>query len=189
MASIQERIAVTGRPIFLVGGVILCALFWFMNGSPTEKLDNENNALESKIKMTEQKIKEAENRLTNKPKLQEEMDKLSQIFRLALEYLPKDFEVHDILRKISLEARAAGVEVSAFSPQESTSKDFYEENALDIRLRGPYSQLVTFLANVSKLPRIINVKGVELTSPKFVDGVPVMEFKGIFVVYRYKEGK
>jgi type IV pilus assembly protein PilO len=189
MASIVDRIAVTGKPLFFAGGFIACGIYYLMSGNPTELIDRQNTELQNQTASINQKIREAEARLANKAKFQEEMERLSLTFKLALEYLPKDLEIEDILKKTSLEARAAGVELSGFTPKESSSKDFYEEKPVDIKLRGPYGQLVTFLANISKLPRIINVRDVEIGSPKYVDGVPLMEFRGTLVVYRYTETK
>jgi type IV pilus assembly protein PilO len=187
MASLVDRIAVTQKPIFFGLGIVACGLFYLMSGNPTELIDRQNSELQSQTTSINQKIKDAEARLANKAKFQEEMERLSLTFKLALEYLPKDLEIEDILKKTTLEVRAAGVELSGFTPKESSAKDFYEEVPIDIHLRGPYGQLVTFLANISKLPRIINVRDVEIGTPKYVDNVPIMEFKGTLVVYRYKE--
>jgi type IV pilus assembly protein PilO len=187
MPSLLERLEVTGKPIFVLIGIILSVAYWTMNGNPTERLDAENASLQTEISKVQQKIKEAENRLANKAKFEEEMEHLSQTFKLAVEYLPKDLNIQDILKKTYLESRSSGVELSSFVPKESSPKDFYDEVPVDIKLRGPYGQLVTFLANISRLPRIINVRDVEISTPKFTDGVPIMEFKGSLVVYRYKE--
>jgi type IV pilus assembly protein PilO len=187
MPSIADRVAVTKKPIFFAIGLIACGIYYLLSGNPTELIDKQNNDLQTQTTNINQKIKEAEARLANKSKFQEEMERLSLTFKLALEYLPKDLEIEDILKKTSLEARAAGVELSGFTPKESGSKDFYEEKPVDIKLRGPYGQLVTFLANISKLPRIINVRDVEIGTPKYVDGSPIMEFRGTLVVYRYTE--
>lgn len=187
MPSLIERIETTGRSIFALIGIILAVGYWTMSGNPAEGIDRENTTLEADINKTRLKIKEAENRLANKAKFEEEMEHLSQTFKLAVEYLPKDLNIQDILKKTYMESRTSGVELTNFTPKEPVPKDFYEEVPIDIKVRGPYGQVITFLANMSKLPRIINVRDVEIGSPKFTDGVPILEFKGALVVYRYKE--
>jgi type IV pilus assembly protein PilO len=114
---------------------------------------------------------------------------MSQTFRLALDYLPKELDIQDLLRKIYSESRAAGVQLTNFKPKDPVSKDFYDELLMEIELRGNYPQLVLFLSYVSKLPRIINIKNVELIDPVYIDGVPMLKMRGTLVAYRYKEGK
>jgi len=187
MPSLLERLEITGRPIFVLFGIILSTFYWISNGDPTAQTDADNAILQTDITRTQQKIKEAENRLANKSKFEEEMVHLSQTFKLAVEYLPKDLNIQDILKKTYLESRTSGVELSSFIPKESVPKDFYDEVPVDIKVRGPYGQLLTFLANMSRLPRIVNLRDIEIGAPKFTDGIPVMELKGSLVVYRYKE--
>jgi type IV pilus assembly protein PilO len=189
MPSVQDRIQVTGRPIFGLFGVFLAAGYYLMNGNPVAPYESQIAQLHGEISKVQAKIKETESHLADKAKFQEEMERISQTFRLALDYLPKDLDIQDILKKVYVEARTAGVALLNFVPKEAGMKEFYDEVPLDIRLRGSYSQLVTFLANISKIPRIINVQDVDLDAPKFVDGLPIMEFKGTLVVYRYREGK
>src|SRR5271154_339672 len=105
-ASLSERVALIGKPLFILFGIVSGGIYWFMNGSPTEAIDKQNATLTVGITKTQQKIKEAEERLANKSKFQEEMERLSQTFRLALEYLPKDLDIQDILKKTALEARS-----------------------------------------------------------------------------------
>ena len=79
------------------------------------------------------------------------------------------------------------MELTTFKPKESVSKDFYDEIPMEFAISGNYSQLVTFLANIGKLPRIINVLNVEITPTGTVDGIPMLKLSGILVGYRYKE--
>jgi type IV pilus assembly protein PilO len=189
MAGIEDRVRVTGKPVFILFGFFIAAGYWFMNGNPTQNLDSENAVLMGQIAETKSKIKEAEDRLANRNKFFEEMQRLSTTFKMALEYLPRDLDIQDILKKTFLEARSAGVSLSTFTPKEVIAKDFYDEVPIDIKLRGSYSQLVTFLATMSKLSRIVNIQNIEISQPKFVNGIPVMDFQGTLVVYRYKDTK
>jgi len=117
------------------------------------------------------------------------MERVSQTFRLALDYLPKELDIEDLLKKIYSEARAAGVQLTDFKPKDSVSKDFYDELPMEIQLKGSYAQLVTFLGNISKIPRIINIRDVHINDPAFVDGYPTLKLNGVLVGYRYKEAK
>jgi type IV pilus assembly protein PilO len=187
MISLKERIRLAPLSAFISLGVILSLAYWFMAGNPSEINKDQNASLRTQIAETDKKIKEIEVTFSSKAKFQEEMEKVSITFKLALDYLPKELNVQDLLKKIYLEARTAGVELSNFVPREAQSKDFYDEVPMDIELKGSYVQIVKFISNVSKLSRIVNVLDVTLTDPKVSEGVTIMSMKGTLVAYRYKE--
>ncbi len=189
MATLEERIKYSPRSTFVVGGIVLAVLTWSAVDSPTKRFDPEIARIQQELADAEKKLAETEERFSNKGKFQEEMERVSQTFRLALDYLPKELDTQDLLKKISLEARSAGVELGKFTPKETVAKDFYEELPMDIQVKGSYTQLVTFLLNVSKVHRIINIRNVELGEPVLTDGVPLMQLSGTLVGYRYKEVK
>ncbi len=173
--------------VLIMGLLMAATIHYFFggigaNGAKIEKLKVDIQASSDKLKRTTE-------RTADKAKFQEEVERMSQIFRLALDYLPKELDIQDLLRKIYSESRAAGVQLTNFKPKDPVSKDFYDELLMEIELRGTYPQLVLFLSYVSKLPRIINIKNVELGEPVYLDGVATLRMKGTLVAYRYKEGK
>jgi Tfp pilus assembly protein PilO len=60
---------------------------------------------------------------------------------------------------------------------------------MDVEMEGSYTQLVSFLAFMSKIQRIVNIRGLELKLKDYVDDVPILKMKGTFVAYRYVEGQ
>jgi Tfp pilus assembly protein PilO len=42
---------------------------------------------------------------------------------------------------------------------------------------------------MSKIQRIVNIRGLELKLKDYVDDVPILKMKGTFVAYRYVEGQ
>ncbi|MCC6277466.1 MAG: type 4a pilus biogenesis protein PilO [Oligoflexia bacterium] len=189
MASLSDRIKVAPPSLFFLVGAGLAAALYFTYGSEAEKLRPQILSLKDQVAKAKAKLKETKDRAQNRETFQNEMESVSVTLRQALEYLPKELDVQDLLRKVYSEARTSGVELSVFKPKDPTPKDFYDELLMDIKLKGTYPQLVTFLGNVSKIPRIINIRNVIIGSPKFIDGYPMMEMSGTLVGYRYKEGK
>jgi type IV pilus assembly protein PilO len=108
---------------------------------------------------------------------------------LALDFLPKELDTQDLLKKISIEARKAGVQLGKFTPKEPVSKDFYDEMPIEIGVKGEYGQLLSFLVSVSKLPRIVTVRNVDLGTPTIADRAAILTMTGVLVAYRYKETK
>lgn len=192
MALLQEKLVQYPAKGFLVVGFLVGAYMLFAGGG-FDKGDNEYlpqiETLKGEIEKSQKKLDETLSMTQNKQKFQEDMERVSQTFRLVLDYLPKELDTQDLLKKIASEARASGVELVDFVPKDTVQKDFFDEIPMSIKLKGNYVQLVTFLANVSKLPRIVNIRNIEISNPKITDGVPFMQLSGLLVGYRYKEGK
>lgn len=185
--ALKESIAYQPKLKIFFFGVVAGVAIFYSQGPHT--VDPKITNLKNDIKNAQDKLRETIEKTNNKVKFQEEVEGVSQTVRQALDYLPKEIDIQDLLKKISSEARTAGVQLSHFKPKESISKDFYDELPMEIELKGNYSQIVLFLSYVSKLPRIINIRNVEIVEPKLIDGMPQMKFKGLLVAYRYKEGK
>jgi type IV pilus assembly protein PilO len=186
MPTISERILITPVKVFLGLGIVACGLLYVARG-PGTNYSQEISDVSSQLKAAQVKLKSTEETAANKPKFQEEMERVSQTFRLALEYLPKELDIQDILKKIYSEARTSGVELTNFKPKDTVAKDFFEEIPMEIEVGGTYPQLVLFLANIGKLPRIINIKNVDIGNPILIDGYPTLKLKGTLIGYRYKE--
>lgn len=184
----KDRLLTLTHPMLFGMGCLLALVFHLMNPR-NNPLDARIISLKKEITASQDKLKQTIERTQNKAKFQEEVDQVSQTVRLALEYLPKDFDMQDLLKKIYSEARNSGVQLTRMVPKDSVGKDFYDELPMGIELRGSYPQIVLFLSYVSKLPRIINIKNVELADVQFNDGLPVMKLSGTLMAYRYKESK
>jgi type IV pilus assembly protein PilO len=186
MPSLTDRLKIASPSLFVGFGIGFVGLLYFSQGSGNN-YESRIADVKTKLTISQKKLKETVEITSNKQKFQGEMERVSQTFRLALEYLPKELDIQDLLKKIYSEARSAGVELTHFVPKQAVAKDFYDEIPMEIEVAGTFSQLVLFLANVGKLPRIINVLNVELGTPILVDGSPMLKMKGILVAYRYKE--
>lgn len=187
MANLEEVVQSKSPRFFFMVGVLAAAGIYY--GQPPMDYENLISKAKNDISVAQEKLRLTQERTQNKDKYQKEMEVLSETFRQVLEYLPKQLDTQDLLKKIYSEARAAGVEFSNFKPRDSVAKDFYDELPMDIQVKGAFSQLLNFMSNIGKIPRIINIRNVELGSPTMLDGYPVLTLKGTLVGYRYKEGK
>lgn len=187
MALKESIIYQSKMKIFFFGLVV--SVFIYYSGGVKPSTDPKVVGLKTEIQQAQEKLKETIDKTNNKVKFQEEVEQVSQTVRLALDYVPKEIDIQDLLKKVYSEARSAGVQLSHFKPKESVTKDFYDEVPMEIELRGSYSQTVLFLSYISKIPRIINIRNVEMTEPKVFDGITQLKLKGVLVAYRYKEGK
>ena len=191
MASLTDRIALAPKPLFFViGSALALVMFLSSGGGDSANYDSQIQTTKAELSKKVEILKKTKERVNQRAQFEEEMNLVSQTFRQALDYLPTKADTQDIYKKVYSEARAAGVEMSNFKPRDFVAKDFYDEIGMEIAVRGTYAQLTSFLANISKISRIINIKNVELKNPKYTDGTTFVDMKGVLVAYRYnKEGK
>lgn len=188
MASLTERVAVAPRAVFLMlGGLLAGALY--MGTADNIDYDAEIKNLQQDLQTKNNRIKTTKIKLEDRQKFADEVATVNQTFRAALEYLPNKLDMQDLLKSIYSEGRTAGVQLTNFKPKETIAKDFYEEIPMEIQVTGSFAQITSFLANVSKLPRIINIRNVGLGQPRLIDNTPLLRLEGTLVAYRYKEAK
>ncbi len=174
--------------VLLLGGIALAGVFYYFLGR-TNPNDVKIQKLHADIIVSTEKLKQTLEKTADKAKFQDDVERMSQTFRLALDYLPREIETQDLLKKIYAEARNAGVQLTHFRPKETVSKDFYDELPMDIELKGNFPGLVLFLSYVSKIPRIITIKDVELGDAVYIDSSATLKLKGTLMAYRYKGDK
>lgn len=189
MSALTEKIEGTSRSIFILFGILLGAGYYFMNQDQITAFDNQKTEVQSELAKREAEIAEASKVAADKKKFEEEVNKVSEQLRAAVEFLPNRLNQQDILSQISQEARSAGVNPTSVQPKKPNAKGFYEEFLMDVEMEGSYTQLVSFLAFMSKIQRIVNIRGLELKLKEYVDDVPILKMKGTFVAYRYVEGQ
>ncbi len=117
------------------------------------------------------------------PRFQAEFAALHERYEMAAELLPGDKEMPGILRRLTLAGQQCGVRFESFRPDPELVKDHYTEVPIQITVVGGYHQVGQFLAEVSNMPRIMKVAGLQvLAYDKGDDG---MTTEARFVVTAY----
>jgi type IV pilus assembly protein PilO len=78
--------------------------------------------------------------------------------------LPEEKDVADLLRRIQTLAAQSNLTIRHFRPRAITAKELHAEWPIEIEVEGAYHNVGLFLDRVAKLPRIINVGAIEMTS-------------------------
>jgi Tfp pilus assembly protein PilO len=187
--SIVDKIQGTSVSLFVLLGLGLGAGYYYSNQGAIEDVDKQIELQKAEMTKREGEVKEAQRVASDKKKFEEDVNRVSDQLRAALEFLPNSLKEQEVLTRISNEARSAGVNPTAIVPKKPTSKAFYEELLMDVEMEGTYPQLVMFLAYISKIQRIVNIRGLELKVKEANDDAPILKLKGTLVAYRYLEGK
>lgn len=78
--------------------------------------------------------------------------------------LPEEKDVADLLRRIQTMASQSNLTIRHFRPRAITAKELHAEWPIELEVEGAYHNVGLFLDRVAKLPRIINVGSLEMTT-------------------------
>ncbi len=83
-------------------------------------------------------------------------------YRQILVMLPEAKEIPHLLKNVANLGQQQGLEFLLVKPEKENPKEFIAEIPLTVYLKGPYHQIGVFFDHIRRLPRIINIKQLEL---------------------------
>ncbi|MCL2315048.1 MAG: type 4a pilus biogenesis protein PilO [Proteobacteria bacterium] len=99
----------------------------------------------------------------NLRKLQEEMVQLESGFKLALEELPDEKDIDELLWQLSEVARRAGLDIAQIEPLREIPVGFFAKIPVRMTLRGNFQELSLFFQKTSQMRRIVNISNIRLS--------------------------
>lgn len=78
--------------------------------------------------------------------------------------LPEQKDVGELLRRIQTLATQSSLTIRGFKPQAVAVKQQHAEWPISLTIEGDYHDLGAFFDKVSRLPRIINITGIDIKS-------------------------
>ncbi|MCU0255958.1 MAG: type 4a pilus biogenesis protein PilO [Vicinamibacterales bacterium] len=145
--------------LFAVAAIAALGGFYYFHEAPARAelavKQQQLDALRQEIargRATAQKLQEFQAQVTD---LQARLDGLKAV-------LPEQKDVGDLLRRIQTLATQSNLEIRAFKPQAIVTKQVHAEWPISLELAGSYHDLGMFFDKVSKVPRIINVSGINI---------------------------
>jgi type IV pilus assembly protein PilO len=146
--------------VVMVCGALLAG-FWYQFLSPIqtdiESKTAKMNELKAVVAKSEAQEKELQKIKLEAMELQTKLDMLKMA-------LPLEKETDQIFRAVQLQAGASGLKVSRVAPKPTVDHEVYTEYPIDLEVTGTYHNVGMFLDKIRKLPRIVNVGGLRLTS-------------------------
>jgi type IV pilus assembly protein PilO len=95
--------------------------------------------------------------------------------------LPSKAEMAALLSDINQAGLGRGLQFELFKPGQVVVKDYYAELPIDIKVTGTYHDLGEFAADMARMPRIVTLNNLALTTGK--DGV--LSLDAIAKTFRY----
>lgn len=122
---------------------------------------------------------------SNLPKLQRDLQEWSSKLKEAVAQLPDSKEIPELLSNVSSKAREAGLEILLFRPRAEIFRDFYAEIPVDIVVRGGFHNAVTFFDQVGKLNRLVNIDNIDFKNPKISGDQVALDVSTLATTYRF----
>ena len=121
----------------------------------------------------------------NLEKYKQEVKRLEGELERAKALLPDEGEVPALLAKIDALGTRAGLEISRFEPQKEEMKDFYARLPFKLKVTGNYHEIASFIDEVGKLERIVNVENISMRDPKMLSKKYFVGSDFLVTTYRF----
>ena len=175
------------QPLQIKAGILLLivalisVIYWYFFWSPkAEELDRA----EKKLKQEEIKVREYEAIAAELPKFEKEYERLEREFELVSRKLPKEKEIPALIDGVYSEIAASSLESIIFAPKPQVTKEIYAEIPIEMEVVGTYFNLADFFDRISRLPRIVNVRDLQLTRNDIRGGTVILNAKFDVVTFR-----
>jgi type IV pilus assembly protein PilO len=123
--------------------------------------------LEAK-KVEEAKLKDdwlgKKKQAVNLDEYRRQLAEIDRSFGALLKQLPNKAEMGDMLVDINKAAQGRGLSVELFKPGGEAGKDFYTEVPITLILVGSYHDIGGFTGDLAKLPRIVTLNDINLST-------------------------
>lgn len=120
-------------------------------------------------------------RLANNLELhQKQYRKIQELLVEAIKLMPTQMEVVSLLSDISQTALLNRLEFELLKPADKIDKGDMIELPIDIKVMGQYSDLGLFINDLAKLPRIVTIKNINISS----SDKPLLAMNALITTYR-----
>lgn len=138
----------------LVGLVVVAGLGYFLLISP--KLQ-ERATLQQQTEALRAEVSKATAEAANLRPFRMQAEALRKRLQAAKERLPSEKEMPRLYRQLTDLAFQSGLHVAVFAPKAPADQEDVAQVPIAMTCEGSYHQLGTFLARVSRLPRIVDL--------------------------------
>lgn len=144
--------------LLLILGLTTFAAHWLVISQNNEQLEQMQAEQARLLQAYQSKAFQA----AHLPAYRAQMAEIEERLDHLLDQLPAASEVPRLLEDIQRQADQQSLEVLALELRPETRGDFYAELPFEIRVRGDYHQLATFIEGISQLDRVITLHDFQL---------------------------
>jgi Tfp pilus assembly protein PilO len=189
---VEEKLKQTTNSIAFLIGLAIAGLYYmsvYDTGESREaqiaSITSEMSGLQAEIDKMNKTIVEAEKYKDIAKQLGAELD-------VVLTAIPEKYNSTELMKVLSAESKAVGLSILNLNPQGGTpgAGSFYVPVGVSVGFEGTFNQLMKFMSNLTKVNRIIVVKGLQMTvrGGGVNTASPILSFGATFEAYRYLPG-
>jgi type IV pilus assembly protein PilO len=187
LGAILDRIGRLPRTQRVLAAVAIYVLmivgWWFLLYSPSR---SEIATLEQQSQALQDQKRTVEKRAFDRSRFEAELSQLMAELQQALQELPNEREIPDLLKGISNLGKQVGLEVKSFQPlPEKDLADGTAEVPVALSVEGSYHEVAMFFDRLSKMNRIVSVRDIQMGAPKEQGGKVMLAVTGTAVTYRF----
>lgn len=149
--------------ITILVGIVLAVIvlgWWFVW---KDQLDTLAAAESTELKLKEEFVTKKK-QAVNLDLYRQQLDEIEKSFGALLKQLPNRSEVEALLVEVNQAGLGRGLQFELFKPLNEVAKDFYAELPITVKIIGSYHDLGAFAADVARLPRIVTLNDIAITS-------------------------
>ncbi len=132
-----------------------------------------------------EKLRENRSIAADIPKYLRDKELMEQQLTKALTQLPNEKEIPDLIDSISSSGAKSGLNILLFKPGRETAKGFYAEIPINMIVEGRFESLYNFAEKVGKLPRIVNIGNLDVSTTGFRNRSPVLKANFVANTFRF----
>ena len=168
---VQVLIAAAPSLIFII---VFIFLIYMPKNKQIAVLQDKLTKIEGEILRSEAKIKRLDSLIAENKKLKKRLAELRR-------QLPEEKEVSILLKQISELGLQSGLEILLWKPQPKRvdPEGLYVEIPVKVQVLTHYHSLGDFFSKISRLPRLVNIKDITLSTKNRVRSKKVEEGSGL----------
>ena len=155
---------VAPRIVILLGVflVVILAGWWFGWRMQNEELD----VLVKKEEGLKEEWRQKKLQAVNLEEYQKQLAEINRSFGALLKQLPDASEMDSLLVDINQAGLGRGLQFELFKPGAEVVRDFYAELPITVKVTGGYHDFGAFAGDIAKLPRIVTLNDVDVSTSK-----------------------
>ncbi len=146
-----------GVLVFLIAAMSLG--YWYFYWSPNSE---ELQRVRTRLVQVQNRVTEYEAIAAELPKFEKENKRLQREFELVASKLPKGKEIPALIDSVYSDISASNLDSIIFAPKPQVKREIYAEIPIQMKVVGSYYNLADFFDRLSRLPRIVNVRNLNL---------------------------
>lgn len=143
----------------VIGFVLLGAALGYLLLMP---LWTESKLLKEDIEKEKIKLVQIQQTKAQIARFKQELAEMDARYKQIQIMLPEAKEIPRLLKNVSNLGQQQGLEFLLFKPEKENNKEFVAEIPVTLHLKGPYHQIGVFFDRIRRLPRMVNIKQLEM---------------------------